>query len=459
MILRRPPLSRRTFLRGALGSAVVSLALPPLEAMFGHGGARADGHDESPFFGVFYWANGLPWHARHGAQQGEAGHPDLWTPGTEGPGYQPSSLLTPLARHRVSVITGLEPHTQVPPTPGGQSDGHMRGFMVALTGDRPRSQGFDHASHTLTARRSSLDQFVARHPGFYEQAPPYRSLELGVSTARFHNYGHWNAISYNGPDAMNLPVSDPAAVYDRLFSVGGVAGDNRDRARRRSRLLDAVLNDASSLRGRLGADDRQRLDAHLEHLDALQRRIDAGAPACVSPEPPLRSADLIEQTRTMGALLAVAVECSLTRVFSFMLTSPATTHVFSNLGVPDGMHKVCHDGHWEWVRDITQYQMEAFAAFLDGFSREGPDGRPLLERGLIYGTSEYGEGWQHGVKELPVVLAGTGGGRLIEGVHARHPDGNLARAQLTALNGIGLDLERFGWSGAETADVIPGLLR
>jgi len=161
----------------------------------------------------------------------------------------------------------------------------------------------------------------------------------------------------------------------------------------------------------------------------------------------------------MGALLAVAVECSLTRVFSFMLTSPATTHVFSNLGVPDGMHKVCHDGHWEWVRDITQYQMEAFAAFLDGFSREGPDGRPLLERGLIYGTSEYGEGWQHGVKELPVVLAGTGGGRLIEGVHARHPDGNLARAQLTALNGIGLDLERFGWSGAETADVIPGLLR
>ena len=232
MIIRKRPLSRRTFLRGVLGGAAVSLALPPLEAMFGNGNAWADGHHESPFFGVFYWANGLPWHAGHGAQQGEAGHPDLWTPDTQGPDYAPSPLLSPLARHSVSVITGLEPHTEVPALPGGQADGHMRGFMVALTGDRPRSRGFDHASHTLTARRASMDQFVARHPGFYDQPPSYRSLELGVSGARFHNYGHWNAISYNGPDAMNLPVSDPAAFYDRLFSADGVAGDNRDRARR-----------------------------------------------------------------------------------------------------------------------------------------------------------------------------------------------------------------------------------
>ena len=114
----------------------------------------------------------------------------------------------------------------------------------------------------------------------------------------------------------------------------------------------------------------------------------------------------------MAELLAVAVECGLTRVFSFMLTSPASTHIFRGQGAQDGMHKVCHDGRWEQVRRITLYQMEAFSIFLDAFSRPGPDGRTLLDKGLIYGTSEYGEGWKHSVKELPVVLAGNALGRL-----------------------------------------------
>jgi hypothetical protein len=40
----------------------------------------------------------------------------------------------------------------------------MRGFMVSLTGDRPQPETFDHSSHTLTALRPTLDQYVARHP-------------------------------------------------------------------------------------------------------------------------------------------------------------------------------------------------------------------------------------------------------------------------------------------------------
>ena len=97
-------------------------------------------------------------------------------------------------------------------------------------------------------------------------------------------------------------------------------------------------------------------------------------------------------------------------MFSFMLTSLASTHLVGNLSVPDGMHKTCHDGHWERVRDITRYQ--TFAAFLEAFDIPAPDGSPLLDRGVIYATSEYGEGWQHSVKELPVLLAGGGCGRF-----------------------------------------------
>lgn len=449
---RLKPLPRRTFLRGCVAGAAVALGLPPLEAMMGRGAAHADVGAAEPFFGVFYWANGVPWHAGHGATQ--AGYRDVWTPPTVGDGFTPSELLAPLARHRVSVVSGLEPHTDIPPAPPGQSDGHMRGFMVALTGDSPRDYGFDHGSHTLTARRQSIDQYVARHPGFYATAPRFRSLELGISRARFHDYGHWNAISYNGEDSLNLPIQDAGALYDRLFS----ARPDDAEARRRARLLDAVLDDARSLEARLGSRDRERLQAHLEHVHSLQTSIESTAPACVAPGRPSDEGDLIARTRTMAQMLALSISCGLTRSFSVMLTSPASTHVFSNLGVPDGMHKTCHDGHWERVRTITAYHMEAFAAFLDEFNVVGPDDTTLLDRGLIYATSEYGEGWQHSVKEMPVLLAGGAGGRLRRGVHVREAGGNLCRAQLTALRALGLDVPSYGWNGAQTSDPLSGLL-
>ena len=454
MMIRSRPMSRRSFLRGALGSLGVALALPPLEAMLGEGAAQAQAGVPPPFFGLFYWANGTPWHARHGAEQATAGYPDLWTPASTGEGYVPSPLLEPLSRHRPTVITGLEPHTEVPPAPPGQEDGHMRGFMVGMTGDRIRPEGFDHPSHTLTALGPTLDQFVARRPDFYRSPARFRSVEVGISRARFHDYGHWNAVSYNGPDSTNLPILEPSVLYDRLFSV---PPDTRE-SDRRHRLLDAVMADAGTLRAKLGTYDRGRLDAHFEHLHALQRRIELESPHCSVPGRPADAGDLLEKTRTMAQVLAVAVGCGLTRVFSFMLTSPASTHVFSNLGVPEEMHKICHDGRWEYVRDITRYQMECFAAFLDAFAAPGPDGTPLLDRGLVYGTSEYGEGWKHGVKELPILVAGGANGAFRRGVHVREPDGNLCRAQLTALRALGLDLPSFGQSGAQTSEVLPGLL-
>ncbi len=77
---------------------------------------------------------------------------------------------------------------------------------------------------------------------------------------------------------------------------------------------------------------------------------------------------------------------------------------------------------------------------------------------MILGTSEYGEGYQHGVQEMPVLLAGGGCGRLARGVHAREPGGNLAKAHLTTLRALGLPQESWGWNGAETRDDVAGLV-
>lgn len=456
-LIRKPPLSRRTVLRGAIGGAAVALALPPLEAML-RSEARADDPEVEPIFGLFFWANGLPWHAGHGASQG-ANSPggDVWTPPVVGPNYTPSPLLTPLAAHKVSVATGLEPKTEVPQPDNGQSDGHMRGFMVALTGDRIKPEGFDHPSHKLTCLRPTIDQYIAAHPQFYGNAPPrFRSLCLGVSEARFHDYGHWDAISHTGPDSAIPAIHSPAQLYSLLFDVPA----DLAALTRRVTLIDAVLDDAESLRGRLGGTDRQRLEAHLDHLREVQRRLDLTSGTCDTvPDAPGDSADLIARTDIMATLLASALTCGLTRVFSFMLSSPATTHVFSNLGVPNGMHQVCHDGQWEHVRSITEYQMLAFARLLDHLAAAvDPLGQSVLDRACIYGVSEYGEGYQHSVAEMPVVLAGGAGGKLVRGYHYREQGGNLCKVHVTILRALGIDCPSYGFNGAETTEHLTGIL-
>jgi hypothetical protein len=328
----------------------------------------------------------------------------------------------------------------------------MRGFMVALTSDRVNPEGFYHNSHTLTSERESLDQFVARNEAFYGGAVPrFRSLVLGVSPARFHQYGHWSSISYNGPSSLNPPIMDPAQLYNLLFSVPPDAAS----LERRAKLLDAVLEDYHSLRVRLGAADRARIDAHLDHLDEVQRRLELSTVPCEGPgQPPGSTSDLLGQTTTMADLLSLGLACGVTRVFSFMLTSPATTHLFSNIpNVVNDMHTTCHAGQWGAVRDITLYQMQAFAILLDKLAAvEVAPGVKALDASVIFGTSEYGEGWKHGVQEMPVILAGGGYGKLKKGIHVRQEGGNMAKAHVTLLRALGLDIASYGFHDSETSE-------
>ena len=453
-------IDRRTMLRGMLGGAACAVALPLLDAMrSNHGNALADGLPLPKRFGVFFWANGVPWHGAHGYPD----RPDLWTPGKTGVGYEPSALLEPLRgiHDRVSVISGLQPQTEVPGSPDGQGDGHMRGAAVALTSDRCRSAGFNHPSHVFAFNRPTLDQVIATTPSFVAAAgagtaPRFKSIELAVSRALFHDYGHWMAISHSGPDKLNLPITSSVDLWNTLF---GVPTDTAILERRAS-LLDAVSDDAKRLKSRLGVKDRERVDAHLEHLGDLQKRLRATTAACKMPGKPAgRSEDLKVELETQARLLAVALQCDLTRVFSMMFTSPASNHVFSNLGVGAGMHQVCHDGNYEAVKAITTYHMQSLRIFLDVLaSSQDVDGMSLLDTSVVLATSEYGEGFKHHPKEHPVLLCGRARGALKSGQHVRIPGGNLSRVHLTILRALGIDAPSFGFSGAQTSEVIPGLL-
>ena len=96
--------------------------------------------------------------------------------------------------------------------------------------------------------------------------------------------------------------------------------------------------------------------------------------------------------------------------------------------------------------------LDALAAHTD------PTGANLLDRALVYGASEYGEGYLHDTKEMPVVLAGGANGGLVRGVHAREAGGNLSKAHVTLMRALGLETPSFGFNGGETEDAFSELL-
>ena len=102
--------------------------------------------------------------------------------------------------------------------------------------------------------------------------------------------------------------------------------------------------------------------------------------------------------------------------------------------------------------------MQAFARLLDQLAVKDAMDQSLLDRACVYGTSEYGEGWQHSVSEMACVMAGKCNGALKTGVHVRDPEGNFSKAHVTMLRALGLDTPSFGFSGGQTTEHIPGLL-
>ena len=72
-----------------------------------------------------------------------------------------------------------------------------------------------------------------------------------MSRARFHEYGHWNAISYNGPDSLNPPILSATELFDKLFAVPLETAEQAVAPK----CWDAVLDDAKRLRRGLSARD------------------------------------------------------------------------------------------------------------------------------------------------------------------------------------------------------------
>jgi Protein of unknown function (DUF1552) len=470
-------ISRRAVLKGILGGSTVCLGLPILEQMLNSNGtALAAGTALPVRYGLFFWGNGVPWSFRHRGTTDVVSPgithdladtlTDLYTPTTEGKGWVVPDTLKPLATHAadINVVTGLEPHTSIPSTPAGQSDGHMRGTCVALTADQIRPEGFDHDPHIFAVSRATLDQYIAKHPQFYtDGAPQFRSLELGMSEATLHNFGTWTAVSHNGPNSLNPPIRDPQKFFNQVFAVK----PDLTEITRQTSVLDVVTEDTRLLSARLGKRDKQRLDEHLTHINEIERRLTVARAACTTPAAPMGTftgeTTVMAKMDIMSDILVAALRCDLTRVFTLAFTTSASLLQMNGAGQINGtgahqLHDACHGGERDIIIAFTKMNFTAYSMLLDKLTRDKDvNGQTLLDNSVIFGTSEYGEGYTHSNKEHPIILAGRAGGKLDTGYHVREANGNMARAHLTVVRALGIDAPSYGFNGGETSSALPFL--
>lgn len=443
------PISRRTALKG-LG---VSVALPFLEAMTP---ALSRARSTTPAaaaprrMAFVYVPNGV--------NVGE------WTPPVEGPIVQIPSILRPLIpfKNDVLILSGL---TCDKARPNGDGPGdHARAMSAFLTGCQPRKTAGADIRVGI-----SVDQLAATRVG---NATRFPSLEIGCEGGRLagscdsgYSCAYSNNISWRAEATPQPKEINPRLVFDRLFA-NQVRGES-DRAQLQREffqqsILDFVRDDATRLRSRLGATDNRRVDEYLNSIREIERRLHQA-----SPTPPSEATGGVrrpggipteyqDHLRLMSDLLVLAFQTDSTRIATFVYANEGSNRSYRHIDVPDGHHDLSHHGRdprkLEKICRINLFHMQQFA-YLVGRLRSIPDGTgTLLDSCMILYGSGNGDGNRHNHDELPILLAGKGGGTLTGGRHVRYSRNTpLCNLYLELLDRMGCSTERFGDSTGRLA--------
>ncbi len=387
-----------------------------------------------------------------------------WTPKGGGEGFEVARIVEPLkpVQREILVVSGLA-HDKARPNGDGAGD-HARASATFLTGCQARKT--DGADIEVGV---SVDQVAAQRVG---DRTRFRSLELGCD--RGQQTGNCDSgyscaysfnISWRTPSTPMPPEVKPRQVFERLFTSGrpGETAESRARRARRERsILDYALEDARRLEGRLGAGDRRKLEEYLGAVRELERRIEqAEDMAGTLPEMdvPVGIPETYEKhVRLMFDLLVLAFQTDSTRVASFIMAHDGSNRPYPFLGVSEGHHDLSHHGGSEEkkakIAKINRFHMEQFAYFVERL-RSLPEGEgTLLDQCMVVYGSGIADGNSHAHHDLPVVVAGRGGGAVRTGRHVRYPkDTPMTNLYLSMLDAVGAPVERLGDSTGRLKDL------
>ena len=438
-------LNRRGFLRG-LGAAI---SLPALDAfrplMAAEAGrALATTASGAPLrMAYLYIPNGV--------------NVEHWRPNGTTSGYKMGKTFESMEKHRedFQIFTGFE---QQFATAGGDGPGdHARGVATYLTSCRARKTAGSDINLGI-----SIDQVAANAIGSQTRLP---SLELstdGVRKSGACDSGYSCAYQFNlswrSENQPMTPESNPRAVFERLFGAGS-AKERADSLGRRyaakKSMLDFIQHDAKALHRRLGRSDQHKLDEYLTGVREIEKQIEKteamGLPADPGvPAPKDKPGSYQEHMRLMMDMMVLAFKTDSTRISTFLMAHDGSNRSFNEIGVSDGHHNISHHqrnrDNLEKIAKIDKFYMEQLSYFLDKLkATEDVDGKSLLHNSMIVYGGCISDGDRHNHDDLPIVVAGHGGGAFKPGRHVDLGENvPMANLYLRMLDEMGVKEKRFG---------------
>ena len=390
--------------------------------------------------------------------------PSAWWPKSIGDDYKLSETLESLApvRDSIQIMSGLD---NVSANAGADGGGdHARGGGTFLTNVRLNK------SSTALRAGKSIDQVIAEKVGHLTRFP---SLELSCESDRRsgscdsgYSCAYQYNISWTSPTTPMASESNPRLVFERLFGAGNpgqrVANLKLRRERQKS-VLDFVMEDARQMRKRLQRTDKMKLEEYCTSIREIEKQIELaerhGDAETKSQTPAGIPNSYAQHMQMMFDLMILAFQTDSTRVATFCLAHDGSNRSFSEIGVVEGHHELSHhqnkQDRIDKVKTIDRWYVQQLGKFLQRMeSTKDEDGKSLLHNSQIMFGSGNADGNRHTHVNLPIVMAGNGGGDMNVGRFVDYKDTPLANMHMTMAHRMGVtDLERFGDSTGIVSDV------
>ncbi len=411
-------MNRRKFLLGASGSC---MAIPWLE-INAAGPSRKKLKEPPLRFASFYSPMGFV--------------RDHFFPEKGNEDFLSMPTLSPLKNvgEKVSLITGLST------VKVNGVDVHNQASSCFLSS--ANAQGEFKSAYPMDR---TLDHLIADK---VSHRTPIRSLELNCNSFKdLKESIYLDNISWYGPEHVATSMKDPRKVYERLFKTKKADKD----------ITDLILEDASNFKRNLSYQDKEKLDEYFDSVREIERQIEKlnqyysmreKADVAEPEEGPMTRGEYI---RLMGKLLVVAFQGDLTHVATFMLAperwgSPQEYHELKFTKSHHGLtHGQDNEGVKNFLVQVDRFYMELFAEFLEQMDAINEGEGTLLDHSIVTLGSGLGDGKDHTMNELPVVMAGSANGRIKTGRVVDCPkDTPLANLWLAQAQLMGTGLTEFG---------------
>jgi hypothetical protein len=436
--------TRRRVLRGMLGGAAVTVGLPFLDCMLNtNGTALASGRPLPIRFGTWNWGCGM--------------NPQRFVPTKAGADYDlpPELKFIEAYKHQINVFTGFKAILD-----GKPNLPHISGMQAVRAGGVAPSMANPMDIPTIDVLVGDVIGTDTR----------FRSLEMAATGDPKHSY------SYRSANGFNPAEGSPVALYTRIFGSDFQDPNAADfkpdpNVMLRKSVLTGVSEQRRAFMTELGTADRTRMDEYFTSVRQLEQQLELQlqkpppAEACkVGSKPadgPIGTeiGIVMANHKIMAETVAMALACNQTKIFNMVFSDSAST-----LRMPGEQmihHLMTHEepvdkelGYQPKAAYFVERSIEAWALFVATLASIKEGDGTLLDHCLVMGHSDTEYARIHSISGIPVMTAGSAGGRIKTGIHVNQIGEPVTRIGFTIQQALGVPVEKWGQGTMQTSKPI-----